>query len=254
MSLSISKEDRRYGSIAYVEINGLEPNNTLVKADLNEFIETMNDLSREVDGMIVTSGNDKFFSNGLDGATLLNLSREERRETVVNMIRFYPQLFEIPKPWIAEIAGHAMAGGAVMATGADNRYMLAKSGRLGFSEMLVGMPLPAVYIMGVQKLVHPKYLREIMYGGAYKPEEALEIGLIDGIAQDKESLRKMSVKQMDGLLRLNRQAFLMTRNLNRGAIQQDMQRVLEKDVEAGGNAALSEEFDSVLNNIAKRNR
>lgn len=254
MPFSVDKEERKYGSIALVKIQGREPNNTLIKEDLYAFPKLMQELSQEVDGMLLYSANEKFFSNGLDGAILLELPKEERRATVEAMMKIYPELFKIPKPWVAEIAGYAMAGGAVLSTAADNRYMLEKSGRIGFSEMLVGMPLPAVYLAGVQKLVNPKYLRDIMYGAAYKPEDALDIGLIDGIAPDRDKLRKMCLKQLDTLLRFQRQSFLMTRSLNRGAIIREMEALLPTDLEAGANAAMSSEFEDVLKKIASKNR
>ncbi len=253
MPFKIETEDRKFGKIATLTMEGIAPNNTLNREMLVEFFSIMKDTSAKADGIIVTSANEKFFSNGLDGATLLGLDREERKATVEEMIRIYGKLFSIDKPWIAEIAGHAMAGGAVIATAADNRFMLAGSGRIGFSEMMVGMPLPAAYVMGFKNLVQPKYIRDVLYGAAYKPEEALEIGLIDEIAVDKESLRKMSYKKLDFLLRLNRKAFLMTRMLYRNAIIADIARVEDADVEAGGSAAMSDEFTAILENIAKRN-
>ncbi len=254
MGFHVQFEQRKFGSIGVITIQGIEPNNTLNKESLEQFFITLQQTSEQADAMIVCSANEKFFSNGLDGAFLLEASKEMRRATVEEMIRMYGKLFSIKKPWVAEIAGHAMAGGAVISTAADNRFMLQNCGRIGFSEMLVGMPLPAAYVMGFRQLVQPKYIRDIMYGAAYKPEEALEIGLIDGIALDKESLRKMSLKKLDSLLRLNRPAFLMTRNLYRASIVSDIHKVEPDDLDQGGAAAVSDEFGSVLENIAKRNQ
>lgn len=253
MSFEIEYENRKFGKIAIITMKALPPNNTLNREMLSDFIDTMEKVSEAADGMIVVSANEKFFSNGLDGATLLKLNKEERRDTVSDMIRAYGKLIAIKTPWIAELAGHAMAGGAVIAMSADNRFMLAGSGRIGFSEMMVGMPLPTAYIVGIRTLVEPKYIRDIIYGAAYKPEEALEIGLIDGIAEDKESLRKMSYKKIDSLLRLNRTSFLMTRNNYRKSIVEDISSVEENDLQSGGEAAMGDEFESVLKNIARRN-
>lgn len=253
MPFNIEYENRKFGKIAVITIEALSPNNTLNREMLAEFIDLMQKTSEEADGMIITSANEKFFSNGLDGATLLDLSKDERKETVSDMIRAYGKLISIKTPWIAELAGHTMAGGAVIATSADNRFMLQGSGRIGFSEMMVGMPLPTAYIMGIRNLVEPKAMRDIMYGAAYKPEEALEIGLIDGIAEDREALRKMSYKKIDSLLRLNRTSFLMTRNNYRKSIVDDIAKVEETDLKSGSEAAMSDEFESVLKNIARRN-
>lgn len=247
-------ENRKNGKIAIISMDCIKPNNTLDKSMLLEFTKLLQDTSEEADAMLITSKNEKFFSNGLDGATLLKLDKEERVETIKEMILVYGKLIKIKKPWVVEIAGHAMAGGAVISCAADNRFMIKTGARIGFSEMLVGMVLPTNYVMGYQRFVHPRVVREMMYGAAYKAEEALEIGLVDGIAEDQDTLRKMSLKQIDGFLRFNRNSFLLTRNLYREEILRDIERVLPNDLERCLPQAATEDFVIALENIAKRNR
>ncbi len=58
--------------------------------------------------------------------------------------RLYEEVFFHPKPVIAAINGHAIAGGCVLACCADRRIMAGDSGRIGVTEILVGVPFPAL--------------------------------------------------------------------------------------------------------------
>jgi enoyl-CoA hydratase/carnithine racemase len=89
--------------------------------------------------------------------------------------------------------------------------MLQGSGRIGFSELAVGLPLPLNYIHGIHRIVQPSAVRLLIEGAAYKPEEALSIGLIDGVAEDAEKLRALVLKRFDAILRMEKEAFLPTR-------------------------------------------
>lgn len=253
-SFPVSYEDRKNGKLAILTINGIAPNNTLNMELLAEFTATMDECAKQADALIVTSGNEKFYSNGLDGATLLAADEETRAKTIEAMIRVYGTMLRFSKPWIAEITGHAMAGGAVIASAADYRYMIGSGARIGFSELAVGLMLPTVYIHNIHRLVQPAYVRPIIEGTAYKPDEAERIGLIDGVAADKAELRKMCLKRIDGILRLEPAAYLPTRMGYRKAVLRDIELDEEADVEVARTLVKSPAFERALNNIAGKNR
>lgn len=247
-------EERKRGKVAILTINALPPNNTLSGAMLPELIESMKAAGAVADGIVVVSGHGKFFSNGLDGKLLLESSAEDRLRTIQGMTRLMAELLRLEKPWIAEIAGHAMAGGAVISICADYRYMLKDSGRIGFSEMAVGLPLPGVYTHLMHKVVHPRAVREMVEGTAYKPEEALEIGLIDGVESSPEALRNAVMKRMDSILRLDQEAWILTRKSYRQTLLHDIERDEAKDLDYIKWLVTQPVFERALNNIAGRNR
>lgn len=246
-------QERKNGKLAIIYIQGIEPNNTLTGKMLEELLETMYEQEHKADILLISSKHPKFFSNGLDGSFLLQASPEVREQTISEMIRVYPKLVAFPMPWVAEITGYAMAGGAVIATAADYRYMISKGARIGFSELMMGLPLPVTYLHNIKNLVEPRYIRPIMEGSAYKPNEAERIGLVDAIAQDKDQLRALCFKRIDALLRLDRLAFLSTRNNYRQAIATEMKKDLEKDVSLAMEFVHLPAFENVLQNISQRN-
>lgn len=246
--------ERKNGVIGVLTLDALPPNNTFNHELLLGFTKALFDLGEKCDAVLVTSANPKFFSNGLDGKFLLEADLKTREETVTAMIRAYGKMISFGKPWIVEIAGHAMAGGAVISCAADYRFMLQGSGRIGFSELAVGLPLPLNYIHGIHRIVQPSAVRLLIEGAAYKPEEALSIGLIDGVAEDAEKLRALVLKRFDAILRMEKEAFLPTRKIYRGDLLRMIERDEEEDVRMAMQLVRSPAFERALGTIAGKNR
>ncbi len=250
----VSKIERKNGVVGVLTLDTLPPNNTFNLELLGQFMEKMEELCSSHDGVLVASSNPKFFSNGLDGSFLLKADKALRKETVTQMIRAYGRLVRLPKPWIVEIAGYAMAGGAVISSAADYRYMLSTAGRIGFSELAVGLPLPLCYIHGMHRIVQPSAVRSLIEGTAYKPDEALAIGLIDGIAEDTEKLRAMCLKRFDGIFRMEQESFLPTRALYRKSLLRDVERDEEEDIRLAAELIEKPVFERAIRNIAGKNQ
>lgn len=247
-------EERKKGRLAIVSMRAIAPNNTLNLEGMQVFEKVMNTAMEQADVVLLTSDHEKFFCNGLDGKTLLDSDDNMREATILEMIRIYGRLWRLPKPWIVEIAGHAMAGGAVISTAADNRFMISAGARIGFTELQVGLPLPACYPAGYSKFVQPSAVIPIMEGQAYKAEEALAVGLIDGIADDRQALRKIVLKRVDQILKFPPDIYNLTRNSYRRPICDEIDRLAAKDVTDMSALVRSPAFEAALNVIAGKNR
>ena len=93
---------------------------------------------------LVITGQGKIFSAGVD---LKRLSKEGAayiRKFLPALDKLYDAVFFHPKPVVAAVNGHAVAGGAVLACCADRRIMARAGGRIGVTELLVGVPFPAL--------------------------------------------------------------------------------------------------------------
>lgn len=250
---TLELEERRRGRAGFITFELLKPNNTFSESLLKEFIAFLASVCEKADGFILRSAHPKFFSNGLDGASMLGADREGRRGAVTTMIRFFSELLRFPRPLIVEINGHAMAGGAAMAVAADYRYMNGRAGRIGFSELAMGLPLPLCFILGIRSLVVPAAVRPLMEGRACRPTEALEMGLIDGVADSAEEVHRLALKRLDEILRLDQNAYLATRALQRSLLFDEIQKVMAEDIRQAENLVGEPFFEAALQNIAGRN-
>jgi len=138
---------------------------------------------------VVMIGQGKMFSAGVDLKRLHDGGADYIRKFLPVLHKLYDAVFYHPKPVVAAINGHAIAGGAVLAACADRRIMAREGGRIGVTELLVGVPFPALAFEIVRFAVPPRYLPEFTLGAAtYASDAALQRGWIDEIAEPQELL------------------------------------------------------------------
>ena len=175
---------------------------------------------------IVLSGGPKVFSAGLDVPYLLSLGRDRAALTSA-WERFFAAaraLAHSPVPVAAAIAGHAPAGGCVLALCCDYRVMAhavdpASPFRIGLNETQVGLAAPE----GIQHLLsrvvgRQRAERLLVSGELVDAQRALAIGLVDEVvAIDDVATRARDWLQ--SLLALPRQPMLQTRAIARADVQ-----------------------------------
>ncbi len=93
---------------------------------------------------VVLTGQGKIFSAGVDLIRLSEGGADYVRKFLPALHKLYDAVFNHPKPVVAAINGHAIAGGCVLACCADRRIMANDGGRIGVTELLVGVPFPAL--------------------------------------------------------------------------------------------------------------
>jgi enoyl-CoA hydratase/carnithine racemase len=136
---------------------------------------------------VVLTGQGKIFSAGVDLKRLSAGGADYIRRFLPALHRLYEALFFHPKPVVAAINGHAIAGGCVLACCADRRIMARESGRIGVTEILVGVPFPALAFEIVRLTVPPRYLAEFTLSGAtYATDDALRRGWVDEVAEPED--------------------------------------------------------------------
>jgi enoyl-CoA hydratase/carnithine racemase len=177
---------------------------------------------------IVLSGRPGMFSAGLDVPSLLQLKRPE-------LVAFFRDFFGLcgaiaasPIPIVAAITGHSPAGGAVLAIFCDYRVMArsidaAKPFRIGLNEVQVGLTVPTVIQLGLQRLVGAFRAERLLIAGAMlEPEQALAVGLIDE-AVNADKVLERSVEWLRELFKSPQLAMLGTRQIAR----RDLAKIFE---------------------------
>ena len=198
--------------VAFVTIQTNEQN-SFTRDNLLEFEALMEELKMngEIRAVVITSENEKFFSNGVDARNIIATPRERLAEEMGQIVRFFDYLATWEKPLIAEVGGYAMGGGAVVAMGCDYVYMLAGKGRMSFTEVFFGIPLPGSVVEKTKMRARPHAINDIIYGGVFKAPEAHAAGLVHEIAEDRDALRKLVIKKLEKILQVPTSAFAATK-------------------------------------------
>jgi enoyl-CoA hydratase len=87
---------------------------------------------------------------------------------------------------VAAIAGHAIAGGCILALTADER--LARPGAtIGLNEVKIGVPLPWTVTVLMRATLPPTSWTEVALAGAnFTGDEALRVGLVHAVIDTPE--------------------------------------------------------------------
>jgi len=172
---------------------------------------------------VVLAGQGRIFSAGVDLKRLSEGGAAYVRQFLPTLHRLYEAVFFHPKPLVAAVNGHAIAGGCVLACCADRRIMAKDVGRIGVTEILVGVPFPALAFEIVRSAVPPRYLPEFTLSGAtYVSDEALRRGWVDELAEP-EDLMKDAMAVARELSLLSPAAFAQTKMQIRQPVAERLQ-------------------------------
>ena len=91
---------------------------------------------------LVLASSQSLFSAGWDLPTVHAFGREEMSRFLASFTALMRELFVFEGPLIAALPGHAIAGGLILASGADERIAAEGEGQFGLSEVALGVPIP----------------------------------------------------------------------------------------------------------------
>lgn len=130
----------------------------------------------------VITGRGSSFSAGADLHAVLERGDEYAAAFVRGLTDAFGALFRHPRPIVAAVNGHAIAGGAVIACCCDHRVAAEGDGRIGVSELAVGVPFPLTALEVVRHTVPPQHLQAaVLLASTFGPARALELGFVDEV-------------------------------------------------------------------------
>lgn len=132
-------------------------------------------------------GGDEFFSAGFDLPELLKLDRPAMSDFLERFNQLCLALVTLPIPTVCALAGHAVAGGNILALTCDYRYAAAEEKKIGLNEVKLGVPVPYLADLMLRQTVGNRYATQMMFSGEFMTfSDAKVIGLIDVIGAPEE--------------------------------------------------------------------
>ncbi len=143
---------------------------------------------------IILTGTGKFFSFGFDIPGFMNHSPEAFTGFVTRFTDLCTYMFLYPKPIIAAINGHVIAGGCILTTAADYRIMVTGKSKISLNEITFGSSIFASSVDMLKFCVGHRNAELILTtGNMYSAEDAHRMGLVDRVTSD-ENLMEESKK------------------------------------------------------------
>jgi enoyl-CoA hydratase len=172
---------------------------------------------------VVLTGTGAIFSAGVDLLRLLEGGAPYVRKFLPALSTMLATVFSHPAPVVAAINGHAIAGGCVLACAADRRLMARDGGRIGVTELLVGVPFPPAAMEIMRCATAPQFFAEAIFGGAtYSPIDAVGRGWIRDLAEP-EALIDRALQAANTLAALPAKAFALSKRQTRALALERMQ-------------------------------
>jgi enoyl-CoA hydratase len=175
-----------------------------------ELLAAITSAMREIDPTkaIVLTGTGSAFCAGADLRRIVDGGLAYVEELLAALSETFLVVFGRPAPVVAAINGHAIAGGCVLAAACDVRLM--SSGRMGLSELRVGVPFPSA-ALEIMRHVAGAGLAALVNGAAmFAPPQALGLNLID-LVTGSDELLDQSIDQARRLSAIPAHVFALTK-------------------------------------------
>ena len=134
-------------------------------------------------------------------------------------------LYTLPKPTVAAITGHAVAGGCILALCCDYRFIAEGKRLMGLNEIKLGVPVPYLADCVLQSIVGTRNARDMMdTGDFYAPADLARLGLVDEVLPAGDVMPK-AIEKAQRLGAWPSPAFAL---IKRNRVEQIEQRVLAR--------------------------
>jgi Delta3-Delta2-enoyl-CoA isomerase len=137
---------------------------------------------------LVTTGEGKFYSNGMDLDWLATVP-EQAGDYLIAIYRLLGRVLSFPAITVAAVNGHAFGGGAQLAVAHDFAVMRADRGYWCMPEADLGLPLTSEYISLLRAKLPGRALHEaLVTGRRYGGPDAMAAGIVHQVAGEDEVL------------------------------------------------------------------
>lgn len=176
--------------IGYITLNRPEKRNALSFELVDEMKNafTMAEQDDKVK-VIVLKANGESFCAGADLGylqKLQNFSREENLEDSLHLKDLFYKIYTLNKVVIAQVQGHALAGGCGLATVCDFVFAVPEA-KFGYTEVKIGFIPAIVMVFLIRKIGEQKARHLLLSGELICGEPTVQFGLVNRIVE-KEKL------------------------------------------------------------------
>jgi len=139
-------------------------------------------LTERQDAALVITGSGRIFSAGVDLFRLPSGDDPALDTFLAGLSNVLRMVFCHPRPVVAAINGHAVAGGCVLAAACDQRIAAAGDYKIGITELPVGVPFPPAPLQIMRAVLPPHQVARMVFRGhTVPPDEAQVLGLVDEV-------------------------------------------------------------------------
>lgn len=191
--------------IAFITLNRPEKRNALSHELVSELMEAFDAASKdEAAKVVVLRAKGEAFCAGADLAYLQKLQSFSYEENVADsnhLKDLFLKIYTLNKVVIAQIQGHALAGGCGLAAVCDFAFTVPEA-KFGYTEVRIGFIPAIVMVFLLRRIGEGKSKQLLLSGDLISAEEACNLGLVNYLST-VESLEQDVLDFANKLIRSN---------------------------------------------------
>lgn len=205
--------------------------------------------------VLIITGAGKAFCAGLDLEDLKQLLGRSHAENVSDsqvMANLFRRIYDFPKPTIAAVNGHAIAGGTGIATMCDFTLAVPEA-KFGYTEVKIGF-VPAIVSSYLVFQVGHKIARDLLLTARlFDAAEAHKIGLVNEVLP-QETLMPRALQVARVLLENSPSSVRATKRLINGFIQSQLDEQVTAAVEDNARIRMTADFKEGISSFLEKRR
>lgn len=217
--------------IGKITLNRPEKRNAMSPELVEGMLGALGELESEEEvKVVIIAAEGKAFCAGADLAYLQqmqNFTPEENLFDSRRLMSLFDRIYNFPKPVIAQVQGHALAGGCGLVTVCDFAFTVPDA-LFGYTEVKIGF-IPALVSVFLQEQIGAAKTQELLLSGELiSAQKAAELGIVTAVTE-LEFLEKEVQEFAQKLIENNSgHAMTTTKALLRSLHQEERQKKLEE--------------------------
>lgn len=182
-----------YGSErATITLDRPDKRNAINTQMIAELQTALDEIEMKKVRVVIMTGAGAAFCAGMDLDMLQSIAKQspqENQEDSKRIAKFFRRIWSFPRPTIAAVNGHALAGGCGIATLCDFTLSVPEA-KFGYTEVKIGF-LPAIVSVFLTRQIGDKRARDLLLTGRLvEAKEAQQLGLVTEIVAPEQLLSR----------------------------------------------------------------
>jgi methylglutaconyl-CoA hydratase len=231
------------GPVATISLARPEKRNAISTQMIEELLAALAEVQTSSARVAILTGLGTAFCSGMDLDELRAIATRtpaEHLEDSRRMARLFRSVYSFPKPLIAAVNGHALAGGCGLATLADFTLAVPEA-KFGYTEVRIGF-IPALVSVFLRRQIGEKRTRDLaLTGRMMDATEALEMGLVNSIVP-RERLMPLARELATALIAASPTSQARTKKLLAQFSEADLDREISMAIQANADIRSTPDF------------
>lgn len=243
--------------IASITVNRPEKRNALNPQLISELTEAFIRASEDdLVKVVILKANGSTFSAGADLEYLQQLQHNTSEENVAdsnNLKKLFTTIYYLPKIVIAQVEGHAIAGGCGLATVCDIVFATPES-NFGYTEVKIGF-VPAIVSCFLMQKVNETIAKELLLTGkTFSAEKALHYNLINFVTNSSEIHQTVKEFALSLCKESSGNSLMITKQLITQTTNPLLEKSLEIAVQINARVRESEDFKKGIESFLNKEK